>query len=145
MPSITAKASGLPWVHCRHKDSISALLVGSYWVMIGLILRPLTPPALLIWSTKRLIAGICSLYSLSSAKPSFPARLLMATTGKTTLMLVAVTPRALVLAWETGVAVVLDDPNSAAPALPDPPGVPAGARTSQAMSPTTMAMMMSAV
>ena len=69
----------------------------------------------------------------------------MATIGKTTLMLVAVTPRVLVLAWETGVAVVLDDPNSAAPALPDPPGVPAGARTSQAMSPTTMAMMMRAV
>src|ERR1700677_4824909 len=69
----------------------------------------------------------------------------MATTGKTTLMLVAVTPRVLVLAWETGVAVVLDDATSAAPALPDPPGVPAGARTSHAMSPTTMAMMMSAV
>src|SRR5580700_10311118 len=69
----------------------------------------------------------------------------MATTGKTTLMVVAVTPRVLVLAWETGVAVVLDDPNSAAPALPDPPGVPAGARTSHAMSPTTMAMIMSAV
>src|SRR3984885_850029 len=144
-PSITAKTAGLPGVHCLHSDCMLASLVGSNWTMIGLILRPLMPPALLIWFTKRWIAGICSLYSLSSAKPSFPARLLMATTGKTTLMLVAVTPRGLVLAWETGVAAVLDGPNSAAPALPDPPGVPAGARTSQAMSPTTMAMMMSAV
>src|ERR1700691_2826655 len=111
--------------------------------MIGLILRPLMPPLLLIWFTYRWIAGICWLYSLSWAKPSFPARLLMATIGKTTLMLVAVTPRVLVLAWETGVAVVLDA-HSAAPALADPPGVPAGARTSQAMSPTTMAMTMRA-
>src|SRR6202020_3630088 len=103
------------------------------------ILRPWLRHASLVGFRYRWIAGICSLYSLSSAKPSFPARLLMATTGKTTLMLVAVTPRVLVLAWETGVAVVLDDPNSAAPALPDPPGVPAGARTSQAMSPTTTA------
>src|ERR1700691_1781692 len=106
--------------------------------MIGLILRPLMPPLLLIWFTYRWIAGICWLYSLSSAKPSFPARLLMATTGKTTLMLVAGTPRVLVLAWVTGVAWVLDDAPSPAPALLDPPGVPAGARTSHAMSPTTM-------
>src|SRR5271156_3160134 len=122
-----------------------ASLVGSNWTMIGLILRPLMPPALLIWFTKRWIAGTCSLYSLSSAKPSLPARLFMATTGKTTLMVVGVTPRLLVLACVTGVALVLDEATSAAPALPDPPGVPVGARTSQATSPTTMAMMMSAV
>ena len=39
----------------------------------------------------------------SSAKPSRPARELSDTTGKTTLMEVAVTPRVLVLAWSTGV------------------------------------------
>src|SRR5580698_4260495 len=142
MPSTTAKTAGLPWVHCWHSACMLASLVGSNWVMIGLILRPLMPPLLLIWFTKRWIAGICSLYSLSSAKPSFPARLLMATTGKTTLMVVAVTPRVLVLAWLGGVALVLDATSAAPASLPDPPGVPAGARTSQAMSPTTMAMMM---
>src|ERR1700722_9846463 len=68
----------------------------------------------------------------------------MATMGNTTLMLVALTPRLLVLAWVTGVALVLDA-TSAAPAVPDPPGVPAGARTNQATSPTTMAMMITAV
>src|ERR1700749_2132777 len=107
MPSTTAKAAGLPWVHCLQSDCMLASLVGSNCTMIGLILRPLMPPALLILFTKRWIAGICSLYSLSSAKPSFPARLLMATTGNTTLMLVAVTPRVLVLAWLGGVALVL--------------------------------------
>src|ERR1700683_2564580 len=136
MPSRTAKTAGLPWVHCWHNDCMLASLVGSNCTLIGLILRPLMPPLLLIWFTKRWIAGICSLNSLSAAKPSLPARLLTATTGNTTLMLVAVTPRLLVLAWVTGIALVLDDDGtSAAPALPDPPGVPAGARTSQAMSP----------
>src|SRR5580658_8504531 len=105
MPSRTAKVAGLPWVHCLQSDCMLASLVGSNCTMIGLIVRPLIPPALLILSTKRWIAGICSLYSLSSAKPSFPARLLMATTGKTTLMLVALTPRLLVLAWLGGEAL----------------------------------------
>ena len=72
---------------------------------------------------------------------------------RTALMIVAIVVALvawLVLACVTGVALVLDDvvpdeATSAAPALPDPPGVPVGARTSQATSPTTMAMKMSAV
>src|ERR1700684_2668637 len=143
-PSITAKTAGLPCVHCLHSDCMLASLVGSNWTMIGLILRPLMPPALLIWFTYRWVAGICSVYSLSSAKPSLPARLLMATTGKTTLMLVAVTPRVLVLAWLGAVAVLLDV-TSGAPAPPPPPGVPDGASTSQATRPTTIATIMRAV
>src|ERR1700683_386284 len=149
MPSITAKTAGVPCVHCSHSACMLASLVGSNWTMIGLILRPLIPPAWLIWSTKRLMAGICSLYSLSSAKPSLPARLLTATTGKTTLMDVLETPRSLVLAWLTGVDededVEARSTGTAAPALPPPPGVPAGASTSQAMSPTTMATTISTV
>ena len=39
------------------------------------------------------MAALCSLYSLSSANPSLPASLLMATTGKTTLISVFDTPR----------------------------------------------------
>src|ERR1700722_9054887 len=75
----------------------------------------------------------------------------MATTGKTTLIEVAVTPRVLVLAWLTGVGAALDwaeldcVATSAAPAVPPPPGVPEGASISQAMSATTMATTMIAV
>ena len=63
-------------------------------------------------------------------------------------MLVAVTPRVLVLALLTGVGAALDwaeldcVATSAAPAVPPPPGVPEGASISQAMSATTMATTM---
>src|SRR5580692_1390969 len=96
------------------------------------------------------MAGICSLYSLSCEKPSLPARLLMATTGKTTLISVFETPRVLVLAWVTGTAVVADavlvpTGRSAAPAAPDPPGDPEGAKASHATRPATIATTMRAV
>jgi len=48
------------------------------------------------------MALVCSPYSASSANPSFPARELSDTSGKTTLMLFAVTPRDEVLAELTG-------------------------------------------
>jgi hypothetical protein len=51
MPSTTAKTAGLPCVHCAHSACMLASLVGSNWVMMGLILRPSMPPALLIWFT----------------------------------------------------------------------------------------------
>ena len=51
MPSTTANTGGLPWVHCWQSDCMLALLVGSKLTIIGLILRPLMPPALLIWLT----------------------------------------------------------------------------------------------
>jgi len=98
MPSTTANTAGLPWVHCRHRAWSLASLLGSNCTIIGLILRPLIPPALLIRFTYRLMAGTCSLYSLSSANPNLPAWLLTATTGKTTLISVLDTPRSLVLA-----------------------------------------------
>ena len=70
----------------------------------------------------------------------------MATTGNTTLMVVAVTPRVLVLAWLTGVPLALFAlATSAAPAAPGLPGVPEGARATQASSATTMASTMTAV
>ena len=59
----------------------------------------------------------------------------MATTGNTTLMDVAETPRELVLAWLTGVTADVDV--SAAPATPPPP--PEGASRSHATRKTTMA------
>ena len=86
------------------------------------------------------------MYSLSSANPSCPASLLMATTGKTTLMACAVTPRVLVLAWLTGVgADEAETGTTAAPAPSGEPGVPDGARASQTISPTTTASTMSTV
>ena len=48
------------------------------------------------------MALVCSPYSASSAKPSRPASELSETTGKTTLMLLSVTPRLEVLAVLTG-------------------------------------------
>ena len=47
-PSRTANTGGLPWVHCLHSDSSSSGFVGSKLTIIGLILRPLIPPASLI-------------------------------------------------------------------------------------------------
>ena len=51
IPSSTAKAAGDPSVQVLHRARISDSLVGSKVVMIGLILRPLIPPASLIWLT----------------------------------------------------------------------------------------------
>ena len=70
--------------------------------MIGLIVRPLMPPAALMWLTKRSMAFTCSLYSTSPAKPNWPERALRFATGNSTLMPRAVTPRALMLASLTG-------------------------------------------
>ena len=39
------------WVHCWQSDCMLALLAGSKLTIIGLILRPLTPPDLLICLT----------------------------------------------------------------------------------------------
>src|SRR3974390_482991 len=90
------------------------------------------------------MAEVCSLNSLSVANPSLPARLLTATTGKTTLIAVLETPRSLVLAWETGVPWdVVASLGSAAPAVPPP--LPDGARTNHATKPTTMTTMISTV
>ena len=50
-PVDTAKTGGLPCVHCWHSDCMLASFVGSKVTIIGLILRPLMPPALLIWFT----------------------------------------------------------------------------------------------
>jgi len=51
MPSTTAKTGGLPSVHCRHSARVAPVLLGSNCTIIGLIMRPLIPPALLIWLT----------------------------------------------------------------------------------------------
>ena len=51
IPSTTAKAAGLPWVHCLHSERISVSLLGSKLTMIGLIFRPWMPPLALIWFT----------------------------------------------------------------------------------------------
>src|SRR6202050_2680701 len=98
MPSRTANAAGEPSVQVLQSARISVSLVGSKLVMMGLIFRPLIPPLLLIWLTKSSMALVCSPYSASSANPSCPASELSDTSGKTTLMLCAVTPRYEVLA-----------------------------------------------
>ena len=51
MASTTAKTGGLPSVHCLQSARMPASLVGSKGTIIGLILRPWIPPALLIWVT----------------------------------------------------------------------------------------------
>ena len=96
-PSKTEKAAGGPSVHVLHSARIPVSLVGSYPVMMALILRPLIPPARLICLTNSWMALVCSPYSASSANPSRPASELSATTGKTTLMALPETPRAEVL------------------------------------------------
>src|SRR6202035_1587672 len=111
-PSSTAKAAGLPWVQSLQSERMDCSSVGSNMEMMALILRPLIPPVVLMLLTKRLMALTCSPYSASSAKPNRPCNEFRLTTGKTTLMLVLVTPRVLVLAWLTGVG--------AAPATPTP-------------------------
>ncbi len=48
IPSSTAKAAGEPSVQVLQSDRMTASLVGSKAVMIGLIVRPLIPPFRLI-------------------------------------------------------------------------------------------------
>ncbi len=93
---------------------MSASLVGSKLVMIGLMVRPLMPPLSLICFTKSWMASVCSPNSTSEANPSLPASELRDTTGNTTLMLFALTPLDEVLAWLTG---------TADPLLPCPAGL----------------------
>ena len=104
------EGAGDPSVQSLHSARMAASLVGSKLTMIGLIFRPWIPPASLISLTKSLMALVCSLYSTSPAKPSWPARELRDTTGNTTLMLSLVTPRDEVLAWLGGVGPVPVDP-----------------------------------
>src|SRR5579862_5956173 len=104
-PSSTAKAGELPSVQSLHSDRISASLVGSKLTICGSIIRPWMPPASLISFTKSLIALVCSLYSMSPANPKLDASDDKLDSGKTTLMLWAVTPAVLELAC-TGVAEV---------------------------------------
>src|SRR6202034_3800940 len=106
-PSTTAKTGGLPLGHCLHSACCSFGFVGSKLSIIGLILRPLMPPASLIWFTKRWIAFVCSPYSASDSISNSPSMLLNEISGKTTLMVVAETPRELVLAWVTGVGALV--------------------------------------
>ena len=87
IPSNTAKTAGDPSVQSLHSARMSVSLVGSKLAMMGLIFRPLIPPLSLMWFTKRLMALVCSPNSASAANPSWPAKELRATTGKTTLML----------------------------------------------------------
>src|ERR1700683_1648228 len=107
MPSRTANAAGEPSVQVLQSARISVSLVGSKLVMMGLIFRPLIPPLLLIWLTKSSMALLCSPNSASSANPSLPASELSDTSGKTTLILCALTPRDEVLAEINGEGPVL--------------------------------------
>ncbi len=114
-PSRTANTGGLPWVHCLHSARCSSTLVGSKGTIIALILRPLMPPSSLIWFTKRLMALVCSPYSASDSISYCPSMLANEMIGKTTLMVLAVTPRALVLASLTGVGALLAPDGAATP------------------------------
>src|SRR5580700_5157063 len=110
--------------------------------MIGLILRPLMPPAALIWFTYTWMALSCCPNSGSDEMSNWPDTLESEITGKTTLMAWAVTPRVLVLAWSTGVGVGVDEAEAdttAAPAPSGDPGVPDGASVSQTIRPTITA------
>src|SRR5579864_527522 len=126
-PSRTAKAGVPPSIQSLHRARIWVSLVGSKLTMEASILRPLMPPASLMSLTKRSIALVCSEYSTSPAKPKLAASDDRLETGKTTLMLRAVTPALLVLAWtatgtllgvDGGVPELLDDPMVAASAMP---------------------------
>ena len=113
-PSSTAKAAGLPSVQSLHRARMLVSLVGSKFEMIGLILRPLIPPCELMSPTKNLIAFTCSLNSTSLAKPSWDERLARFATGNATVIVFAVTPRVLVLAWSTGVPPAAGAPETSA-------------------------------
>src|ERR1700674_4707295 len=95
-PSSTANTGGLPSVHCLHKARIPDSFVGSKFTIMGLIVRPLMPPASLMAFTKVWMAAFCTPNSVSPAKPKLDASDVRFDTGKTTLMEVAVTPRLLV-------------------------------------------------
>ncbi len=97
-PSTTANTAGFPFVHCRQSARISASLVGSKVTMMAWILRPLMPPWALAAFTNTLMAFFCSPNSMSPAKPKFEARLVRLEMGKTTLMVLLVTPLLDVLA-----------------------------------------------
>src|SRR5581483_6487747 len=60
--------------------------------------------------------------STSPAKPSWPERLLRFTTGNTTLIDFALTPRVLVLAWSTGVPAAPSAVRAATSWGPEPAG-----------------------
>src|SRR5271155_1805344 len=114
-PSTTAKTGGLPWVHCLHSACCSFGFVGSKLSIIGFILRPLMPPASLIWFTKRWIAFVCSPYSASDSISNSPSMLVNEMIGNTTLMALDETPRVLVLAWLTGVGALAAPAGAARP------------------------------
>src|SRR6202044_2142293 len=114
-PSTTAKTGGLPWVHRLHSACCSFGFVGSKLSIIGLILRPLMPPASLIWFTKRWMAFVCSPYSASDSISNSPSMLVNEMIGNTTLMASDETPRVLVLAWVTGVGPLVAPAGPARP------------------------------
>src|ERR1039458_5783494 len=92
IPSSTAKTGGEPSVHCLHRARMADSLVGSKVTMMGLIVRPLIPPASLMSLTKVWMAAFCTPNSVSPAKPKFDARLVRFDTGKATVIELAVTP-----------------------------------------------------
>ena len=92
MPSTTANTAGLPWVHCWQSDCMLALLAGSKLTMIGLILRPLMPPRVVDLVDVEVDGRRLLVVLLVLANPNRPASLLTATTGNTTLMVVAGDP-----------------------------------------------------
>src|SRR5579864_5509871 len=100
-PSSTADTGGLPSVHCLHRARMADSLVGSMFTIMGLIMRPLMPPASLMAFTYVWMAAVWAPNSLSPEKPKLDANDVRFEIGKTTLMEVAVTPRLLVDAWST--------------------------------------------
>ncbi len=119
-------------------------LVGSKLVMMGLILRPLIPPDLLIWRTNSRMALVCSPNSASWANPSLPASELRDTTGNTTLMACSVTPRDDVLALPTEVGPEPEPPEDWSVDAPAP-GVLDGAVATHTPVPTRTAATMARV
>ena len=105
-------------------------LVGSKFTMMGLILRPLIPPASLMSLTKVWMAAFWAPNSVSPSKPKFDARLARFDTGKATVIELAVTPRVLVDAWSTPTPLGLtqSEPAAAAATSTGVPGrsVPGG-------------------
>ena len=74
-PSITANAGSDDWVQFLHRARMPASSVGSNTSISGTIWRPPMPPCALMSSTKTWIAFDCIPYSMSRAKPCWPARL----------------------------------------------------------------------
>src|ERR1700733_5746272 len=67
------------------------------------------------------MAFVCSPYSASDSISNCPSMLVNEMIGKTTLMVLAVTPRALVLAWVTGVGALEAPDGAATPEATTPP------------------------